>query len=314
MLIFNSWHTAGKSNIYTADDDGSHLRCLTSRYNLQRYQRLRISPRHDRLMFYAHSPRQGSGRFFFWELGGDKLKVYEQEPYPYDMRWLTNDKLLCIKKGKLWIADLENSELADLDFSDYYLVIDIAPDGNRVLLKKSPGIGGSIYVGYIEQRQVQEMIQGEDYEKSHSILYPSSWSPDGQMIACVGGYEDEIWLINADGSNPRKAANSDYFWREFQWSPDSRKISFTRGLDGGGPSAERGAVFVIDLQSGGEKQVLTLRRSETWKWTTDGQSIVYAKGNNDSFSLLRINIQTNSVTELISCAAELKDIDELIVV
>jgi hypothetical protein len=113
MLIFISWHTLGKSNIYTADDDGSHLLCLTSRYNLQHYQRLRISPRHNRLMFCARSPHQDSHHFFFWELGDDKLKVYEQEPYPYDMRWLTNDRLLCIKKEKRWIVNLEKNVLSD---------------------------------------------------------------------------------------------------------------------------------------------------------------------------------------------------------
>lgn len=313
MLIFNSWHTAGKSNIFTADDDGSHLRCLTSRYNLQRYQRLRISPHRNRLLFYAHPLRQETGRFFFWEFDGDQLKVYAQERYPYDMRWLANDKLLCIKKGNLWIANLENSELSDLDFSGDYLAMAIAPDGNRLLLKKRPGIGGSIYVGDIAQRQVQEIVRGEDYEKSHAILYPSSWSPDGQTIACIGGHEDEVWLVNADGSNPHKAADTDYFWKEIQWSPDGSKIAFTRGLDGGGPGAERGGIFVQDLQSGEENHVLTLRRAETWRWATDAQSIVHSKGKDDGFALLRINIQTGSINELIGYAAELKDIDELIV-
>jgi hypothetical protein len=31
MLIFNSWYTAGKSNIYTVDDNGAYLQCLTIR-------------------------------------------------------------------------------------------------------------------------------------------------------------------------------------------------------------------------------------------------------------------------------------------
>jgi len=314
MMIFNSWYIAGKSNIYTVDDDGSHLRCLTSRYNMQRYQRLSISPRRDRLLFYACLPRQDTFRFFFLELGSDKLNVYEQEPYPYDMRWLTNDRLLCFRKEKRWIAGFENSILSDLDFCEGYLMMDIAPDGNRMLLKKGPGVGGNIYVGDIDRRQIQEIFHAEYKQATAAILYPSSWSPDGKMIACVGGYEDEIWLINADGSDPQKVADSDFYWWEFQWSPDSKEIAYARSSDGKGHEAERAGVFVKDLQDRKEKQVLELGRGEIWRCTNDGQSIVYTKSNEDSISLLSVNIHTGIATELIGSSAGIKNIADLIVV
>lgn len=314
MLIFNSWHTAGRSDIYSVEQDGSHLYCLTSRYSMQRYQRLRLSPRHDILMFFAHSPRQDTFRFFFWELGTEELNVYEQEPYPYDMHWLTNDRLLCTRKEKRWISGLEHPVLSDLDLFYGYLVMDIAPDGNRVLLKKGPGVGGNIYVGDIGQRQVHEIFHAEDKEGISSILYPSSWSPDGTLIACVGGYEEEIWLINADGSDPRKFANSDYFWLGFQWSPDSQKISYTRSLDGEGPDAKLAGVFIKDLQGGEEKQVLQLGRGGVWRWVPDGQNIVYTRGSDEGISLLRLNLHTGITTELIGSAAGMKDIAGLIVV
>jgi Tol biopolymer transport system component len=315
MLIFNSWHTAGRSDIYTVEDDGSHLHCLTSHYKMQRYQRLGISPRHDLLMFYAHSPRQEAFRFFFWELGTDNLNVYEQEPYPYDMRWLTNDRLLCTRKEKRWITDLEHPRFTDLDFLDeYLLMMAVAPDGNRLLLKKGPGTGGNIYVGDIGQRQVHEIFHAEDKEANSSILYPSSWSPDGTLIACVGGFEDEIWLINANGSDPRKFASGDFYWMELQWSPDSRQIAYTRSLDGKGPGAELAGVFIKDLQGGEEKQVLQLGRGGVWRWTRDGQGIVYTQGSDDGVSLLSVNIRTGSVTGLIGSAAGIKDIAELVVV
>jgi Tol biopolymer transport system component len=313
MLIFNSWYTAGRSNIYAAEDDGSNFRCLTNRYKLQRYQRLRLSPDHGHLLFYAVPDGEETGRFFFQDFDSDRLTVYKQEPYPFDMRWLTNDRLLCIKKEKLWIADLAKSTLTDLDFGGSCLVIDTAPDGNRLLLKKEPGAAGSIHVGYIDQQQAREIIRGEDYEKSHAIRYASAWSPDGEAIACVGGYGDEVWLVNADGSDPRKFATSDYFWREIRWSPDGRKIAFTRTLDDGGPSAEQAGVFVKDLSSEEERQVLTLGRSDHWRWAADSQSIVHSQVSAAGCLLLRTNIQTGRATELIGREAGLQDIDELVV-
>ncbi len=313
MMILSSWHTSGKANIYAAEDDGSHFRCLTSHYKLQRCQRLRISPHHSHLLFYAVPYGEEIGRFYFWEFGTERLTVYEQDPYPYDLRWLTNDRLLCIKKDKLWITHLAGFGVSGLELGGSYLVLDVAPDGNRLLMMKKAG-SGSIYVGDIDQQHVLEIIRGEEYEKSHAICYPSAWSPDGQTIACVGGVEDEVWLVNADGSNPRKVANSDYFWRKFQWSPDGKEIAFTRSLDSGGPSAERGGVFIKNLQSGEEKHILTLRWSENWQWATDGQAIIFAKVRNNHYSLHRINTQTSTLTELVGETADLKDVHELILV
>jgi Tol biopolymer transport system component len=315
MLIFTSWRTGDRSSIFVADDDGSDLHRLTSRYRLRHYQRLRISPDHRRLLFLAVPYGEERGRFFCWERGSDRLTVFEQEePYPYDLRWLTDDKLLCCREGKYWTADLASAELTDLAFMEGYLAIDVAPDGNRVLLKEGSGIGGSIYVGDLERRRIQEIVRGEEYERSHAIVYPSSWSPDGRAIACVGGCEDEVWLVDADGANPHKVAETDYFWREIRWSPDGNRIAFTRGLDGGGPTAERAAVLVVDLSSGAEAQVLTVRRSERWRWSLDGHSMVYAQSNDDRLSLLRIELQSGRIAKVIGPLAGLKDIDELIVV
>jgi Tol biopolymer transport system component len=311
MLIFNSWYTGGRSNIYATEDDGSDLRSLTAGYNLQRYQRLRISPDHARLLFLAQPPDEETGRFFFWEFHSHRLKGYDQEPRPYDMRWLTNERLLCIKKEKRWIVNLETAGSESLDFGEEFLVIDVAPDGDRLLMKNAREVG-SIYVGYIDQREVREVVSAEGYEKSHAIVFPSCWSPNGDRIACVGGYEDEVWVVNADGSNPRKVATTDYFWRTIQWSPDGRTIAFTRSLDEGGPSAELGGVFIVDLLSGEEKQVLEIKRGETWSWGADGKSLVYAKGEDGMFSLNRAEIQNQRTFELIGAGAELKDIAELI--
>lgn len=314
MLIFNSWYTEGRSNIYVAENDGSNLHCLTASYNLQRYQRLRISPERSRLLFLAQPPHEEAGRFFVCELESGLLKMYGQEPHPYDMRWLTQDILLCIKKDQLWTVELETAAAKEVDFGEGFLVMDVAPDGDRLLMTKGQGIGGSTYVGSIERRRVEEIVRGVEYEKSHAIVYPEAWSPNGDSIACVGGYEDEVWVVNADGSDPRKVAATDYFWRTIRWSPDGGMIAFTRSQDAGGPDAERGAVFVSDLASGEERQVLELKRGETWTWGAEGKSLICARGEQGVFSLIRVDIRTLHSSELIDVGAGLKDIAELIVV
>jgi hypothetical protein len=151
------------------------------------------------LLFLAIPHGEERGRLFCWERGSDRLTAYQQEePYPYDVRWLTDDKLLCCREGMCWTADLESAELIGLDFVEGYLAIDVAPDGNRILLKE-------------------------------------------------------------------------------------------------------------------QAQVLTVRRSERWRWSLDGQSMVYAQSDDDRLSLLRIELQSK-ITKVIGPLAELKDVAELIVV
>ncbi len=319
MLILTSLHTGGRPGIYAAEDDGSAFRCVTAGYRLSAYQRLRLSPDRTRLLFHAIPPGQERGQFFVWPLGTDKLGVYREEegPYPYDIRWLTDETLLCVRKDALWIANLVTAGRTNVDLGGAFVVLDVAPGGSRLLMVKSPPNDGSIYVGDIAREQVREIVRGEDFERTHAVCYPVAWSPDGQAVACVGGIEDEVWLIDADGGHPRKIADTDYFWREIRWSPDGGQIAYTRTLDAGGPAADVAGVFVKDLATGEESQALTLRHSETgsdrWGWTADGLGMIHAKGGPEGVSLLRANLQTGVTVELVSHAAGLADVGELVI-
>jgi Tol biopolymer transport system component len=317
LIIFNSWQTKDNAHIYYADNDGAQLHCLTSRYKLKRCQRLRLSPRHNWLLFFAESPHSEEGRFFFWRLGAEKLSVYGHTRQPYDIVWLGEGRILCFKRKERWVATLDNSEPVDFNRYDEYGIVAVSPDGSRVLLKKGRGIGGDIAIGAVDQQQIVDVFRQKSSEASQAILSPSSWSPDGKVIACIGGYEDEIWLINADGSSPRKAAHSDYFWWECQWAPDSRHIAYTRSLDGKGPDAEQAGVFVLNLESGQERQAITIRRGERWReiwrWAADGQGLVVTRHEGEDFSLRRVDIESSEEKVLVEVEAGLRNITELVV-
>ena len=57
----------------------------------------------------------------------------------------------------------------------------------------------------------------------------SSWSPDGKQIA-LGSidlpYNPDIWVIDADGGNPRNLTNHHAIDRSPAWSPDGTQIAF----------------------------------------------------------------------------------------
>ena len=60
--------------------------------------------------------------------------------------------------------------------------------------------------------------------------YPT-WSPDGSKIAFVSDRDrdggDDIYVMNADGTNPVRLTQHDGYDSEPAWSPDGTKIAFT---------------------------------------------------------------------------------------
>ncbi|MBA2299281.1 MAG: PD40 domain-containing protein, partial [Chloroflexi bacterium] len=50
------------------------------------------------------------------------------------------------------------------------------------------------------------------------------WSPDGRRLAFVR--EEEIWIVEADGSRLTKVVAKPGGGREPQWSPDGRRLAF----------------------------------------------------------------------------------------
>ena len=85
----------------------------------------------------------------------------------------------------------------------------------------------------------------------HSANYRSpSWSPDGQHIVFDSNRRGkaDIYVMGADGSNPRRLIDDSADYRSPSWSPDGRYIAFESNRDGDW------GIYVMDIASytGGE--------------------------------------------------------------
>lgn len=98
-------------------------------------------------------------------------------------------------------------------------------------------------------------------------------SPDGAVVAYKNSDEDEVWVMNADGSAARKlvAAQSSYWFERIIWSPNGQRVAYmksTRALD-------QVTIESVDLQGGDARIVLSDRRVKDFAWLVDGR-IVYS--------------------------------------
>lgn len=97
------------------------------------------------------------------------------------------------------------------------------------------------------------------------------WSPDGRTLAFISNREDldDIWLIEADGSDLRRLTSGPGDKGDPRWSPDGAQITFTR-VHGGS----------VDIQlistSGGEPVPLVSGGVNLHpRWSPDGGQILY---------------------------------------
>jgi Tol biopolymer transport system component len=109
--------------------------------------------------------------------------------------------------------------------------------------------------------------------------YPA-WSPDGTKIAFVSshdGGDDEIYVMDADGSNLISLTNN--LWQDIRptWSPDGIKIAF-QGYRDGSPYS---GIFVVDSNGASAPVRITNSGTEDKSpaWSPDGNKIAFSRSN-----------------------------------
>ncbi len=107
-----------------------------------------------------------------------------------------------------------------------------------------------------------------------------SWSPDGTSILfqSVRDGWDGIWIMAADGSNPRQIPNTDN-GRYPKFSFDGRSIAFFAERDG------NTEVMVVEADGSNPRNLTNHPATdETPSWTADGSVMAFQSDRNDSGS------------------------------
>jgi hypothetical protein len=148
-------------------------------------------------------------------LRADRLKVTPQaipQPYVFDPETGQLGRL-----GDIWpheVAAARNAWSADTIYETYTQAL-LWTGGKEVLAIH--------YYDYIYD--VEEIVT----RMGAGIVYDSVWSPVNEEIAFVATEtgNDEIWIINRDGSDIRQLTRNTWEWDKHPtWSPDGQQIIF----------------------------------------------------------------------------------------
>jgi len=105
-----------------------------------------------------------------------------------------------------------------------------SPDGMRIAFNSQrTGDGHSrLYIMNPDGSDQTPLFPDSTYED-----FQATWSPDGKRIAFVSrrSGDMEIWVANADGSDPVQLTDSIGFDWQPRWSPDGKKIAFSTQRD-----------------------------------------------------------------------------------
>jgi TolB protein len=155
-----------------------------------------------------------------------------------------------------------------------------APDGSRVIFSIPVATGQEI--ASVDR-------EGKD-RKSLTKSALNSWpafSPDGKQIA-FGSSRDgdfEIYVMAADGSNPRRLTKSPGLDARPAWSPDGKRLAFTSNRDG------NYEIYVMNADGTGVRRITqNTERDDFAAWHPDGKQLTFVGERDGKFDIYSVEI------------------------
>ena len=195
---------------------------------------------------------KASSLFSNWSPDGKKIAYTEHIPLPSRLYQMD--------------ADGRNVILLKADRVDFQSRPTYSPDGQKI------AFGGffSITILDINTREERKLL----VPKQDSL--DAAWSPDGRQIAFAGrdvadGWQWEIYVINADGTQLQRLTKHPAHDRAPAWSPDGRKLAFFSGRNAR-PRIFSGGIYLMDADGKNLKE-LTNGGEEFPSWSPDGRKL-----------------------------------------
>lgn len=134
-----------------------------------------------------------------------------------------------------------------------------SPDGTRIAYIGNREKDQDLYVvnaGGGESKQLTQKTNEWDEFRWFPV-----WSPDSKRIAFVSGksdyYSDDMWLVDADGSNIRKVTTGIWVMANPVWSPDGKSIAFNGNKQSEYWYEDQAEIYIYEVASQSLREVPT---------------------------------------------------------
>jgi len=195
----------------------------------------------------------------------------------------------------LHVRSLESGETRDIpnpaQFGDAHVSWSIRwfPDSTRFLAVSQTSDEAAVITW-------EASVMGGVLHKVREDAFAWAVSPDGSSVAATNGRGRELWVMDADGLNPRKlldaGENGDVVG--VRWSPDGTKLLYQKRDE----NLARRSIEIRDVKSGDSHVVLSNPQIHGLYWLRDGR-VVYVleedtEGVTCNFWVARIDQQTGA--------------------
>ncbi|MFN7728653.1 MAG: translocation protein TolB [Bdellovibrio sp.] len=246
--------TAGSKEIFIMDWDGMNIEKITN------HKSVAISP--------AWSPDGNKVAYTAFVMRA-KTKTRNADMFIYELN-----------TGKRWLVSYRQGINSGANFD---------PDGKHVYLTISQGGNPDIFKMSIEGELVKKLTNGP----VGAMNVEPAMSADGSKMAFSSDRSGNpmIYVMNADGTNPKRVTFAGKFNASPAWSPDGKKIAFSGWQD------DHFDVFVMDAD-GTNMQRITQARKPNGKWSRnedpvfspDGRLLMYTSDRTGSSQIYISNL------------------------
>jgi TolB protein len=167
-------------------------------------------------------------------------------------------------------------------------------DGNAIAYAAwRNNLAPEIFVSFIYQGVLRNVTGGRFPDGAYVPVY----SPDGRQIAFAatprGASSQDIYVMNADGTNARRLTTHPDIDTVPTWSPGGTQIAFTSRRTG------RPRIYIMNVDGSDTRPLPVFEDAETSTWSpAPYNEIAYAAFNGTGFDIKVYDFTTNSTRQL----------------